>query len=30
MIFIKNAGGLVGCPSDAVQKVKELGDYHKT
>lgn len=24
---IKEAGGLVGCPADAVQKVKDLADY---
>lgn len=27
MIPIKNAGGLVGCPFDAVQKVKDLADF---
>jgi len=27
MECVKKAGGLVGCPSDAVKKVKEIADY---
>ena len=27
MIPIKQAGGLIGCPADAVNKVKEIADY---
>ena len=27
MEFIKKAGGLTGCPADAVQRVKERADY---
>lgn len=27
MTAVKEAGGLVGCPADAVEKVKEIADY---
>lgn len=27
MQLVKEAGGIVGCPSDAVKKVKEISDY---
>ncbi len=27
MIAVKEAGGLIGCPSDAVEKVKMIADY---
>lgn len=27
MKMIKEAGGLIGCPSDAVQKVKDIADF---
>ncbi len=27
MISIKKAGGVVGCPGDAVEKVKQMADY---
>lgn len=27
MDAVKEAGGLVGCPADAVEKVKELANY---
>lgn len=27
MIAIKEAGGLVGCPADAVERVREIADY---
>lgn len=27
MLSIKNAGGIVGCPSDAVQEIKAIADY---
>ena len=27
METVKNAGGLVGCPADAVEKVKSIADY---
>ena len=27
MVPIKEAGGIVGCPSDAVKKVKDVSDY---
>lgn len=30
MTPIKEAGGLVGCPADAVQKVKDLSDFIST
>lgn len=27
MIAVKEAGGLVGCPADAIKEVKEIADY---
>ena len=27
MIAIKRAGGIVGCPSDAVNEVRQIADY---
>lgn len=27
MNFVKNAGGLIGCPADAVKKVRDIADF---
>ncbi len=27
MQYIKNAGGIIGCPNDAVLKIKDIADY---
>lgn len=27
MCLVKEAGGIVGCPADAVNKVKEIADF---
>lgn len=27
MLQVKNAGGMIGCPADAVKKVKDIADY---
>lgn len=27
MIPVKEAGGVVGCPADAVERVKEISDF---
>lgn len=30
MEYIKDRGGIIGCPADAVQKVKDIADYVST
>lgn len=30
MKYIKDRGGIIGCPADAVQKVKDIADYVST